>query len=86
MDFTERAQSAAKTVCAMLHTTPSTDLERQVTEVIERTLIDAVLEDGERCARVAMECCSADQDLAHKIAEEIRRRQTALVANLSSMR
>ncbi|NIO40486.1 MAG: hypothetical protein GTO41_10045, partial [Burkholderiales bacterium] len=65
---------------------PSQELEEQVADVIERAVIDAVLEDGELCTRVAKECCAADQDLAHKISEEIRRAQTALIANLSSLR
>jgi hypothetical protein len=30
--------------------------------------------------------CSADKDLAHKIADEIRRNEEALIANLSSVR
>ncbi|MFQ6022491.1 MAG: hypothetical protein ACE5NW_07195 [Acidiferrobacterales bacterium] len=86
MDFRERAQSTAKAVCGILQAEPSSDLQKQVADVIERAMIDTVLEDGERCAKVAMDCCSADRDLAHKVAEEIRRTQTALIANLSSMR
>lgn len=86
MDFRERAQNAAKAACAMLQAAPSGDLQQQVADVIERAMIDAVLEDGERCAKVATQCCSADRDLAHKIADEIRRTHTALIANLSSMR
>lgn len=86
MDSRKHARSAAKTVCTMLHATPSDELEKQITEVIEHAVIEAVREDGARCAKVAMDCCSADRDLAHKVADEIRRANTALIANLSSMR
>ena len=86
MNFRERAERAAEAVCEMLHVEASEDLQKRVTDVIERAVIDAVVEDGERCTEVVMDCCSADRDLAHKIADEIRRAHTVLVANLSSMR
>ncbi len=86
MQFRERAQAAAKNLYGILQTAPSAELEAQVVKVIEQTMIDTLLEEGERCAKVAMDCCSADRDLAHKVADEIRRANTALIANLSSMR
>ncbi len=86
MDFRERARSAAKNVSGIMQTAPSDELEQQVAAVIERAMIDAVLEAGERSVKAAVNCCSADKDLAHKIAEEIRRSNTALIANLSSLR
>ncbi len=86
MDFRERARSAARNVSGIMQSAPSDELEQQVAAVIERAMIEAVLEDGERCVKAATSCCSADKDLAHKIAEEIRRTNTALIANLSSLR
>ncbi|MFQ5756929.1 MAG: hypothetical protein ACE5H7_12700 [Acidiferrobacterales bacterium] len=86
MDFRERARSAAKNVSGIIQSAPSDELEQQVAAVIERAMIDAVLEDGERCVKAAVNCCSADKDLAHKITDEIRRSNTALIANLSSLR
>jgi hypothetical protein len=35
---------------------------------------------------VAQECCTGHQDPVHKITEEIRLANNALIANLSSMR
>lgn len=86
MNFKNRAAGIAKKVCQVLDATPSADAQKQVAELIERALMDATLEDSEECAKVAMVCCSADRDLAHKIADEIRRKNVALIANLSSMR
>jgi hypothetical protein len=86
MQFRERAQAAAKDLCDILQAAPSAELEARVVKVIEQTMIDTLLEDGERCAKVAMDCCSPDRDLAHKVADKIRQANTALIANLSSMR
>lgn len=86
MNIRDRAESTAKSVCEILQAKPSADLQKQVADVIERALADTTITQGEEYAQVAMVCCSADRDLAHKIAEEIRRKNLALIANLSSMR
>ena len=86
MNFKTRAVDIAKKVYQILDTAPSAAARNEIAELIERALMDAALEDSEECAKVAMVCCSADRDLAHKIADEIRRKNVALIANLSSMR
>lgn len=86
MEFRKRAQNAAKNLFGILQAAPSAKLEAQVVKVIEQAMIDTLLEESERCTKVAKECCSADKDLAHKIGERIQQTQTALIANLSSMR
>ena len=86
MDLKDRAEITARAVCDILLTEPPENVRGQVTEIIENAMLSAVLDDGERCTKLIMEHCGADRDLAHKIAEDIRRAQTALIANLSSMR
>lgn len=86
MNFQERAEGVAKTIIGILEAAPSTEQKGRVAAAIERALIDAVLEGADEDAKVAMKCCSADRDLAHKIADEIERKKAALIANLSSMR
>jgi hypothetical protein len=86
MNFRERSQSCASSVCSILQAAPSPQQEKKVADAIEQAIIEAVRENAERCAKVAQACCSADRDLAHKIAEEIRRQNTALIANLEGMR
>ena len=54
--------------------------------VIQEAVIQAALESRSACVDVARECCAADRDLAHKLAEEMRLANNALIANLSSMR
>lgn len=86
MQFRERALSVAKQLYGVLEASPSAEADKQVIKLIEQVMIDTVLEQGEQSVRVAMDCCSADRDLAHKVGDEIRRANTALVANLSGMR
>ncbi|MEK9723169.1 MAG: hypothetical protein VW405_06750 [Rhodospirillaceae bacterium] len=49
-------------------------------------MIKAVLEGQYRAVDAAIGCPEADQDLAHQIAAAIRRKNDALIANLSSLR
>jgi len=61
--------------------------DNAVIAAIEKTIIEALLAERERCAVVAYKYCyEEDQDKAHKIAEDIKRVRTALVANLESLR
>lgn len=82
----ERAEETSKTVHAILK---SNDVEHEleVVKAIEQAIIDALLQERERCATVAYDqVCVEDRDKAHKVAEEIRRIRTALAVNLGSMR
>ncbi len=86
MNISENAQRTTETVFAALGIEPDEAQKREVTRRIERGIVDAVLSESERCTQVVMDCCSADMDMAHKLAAEIRASSGALVANLSSMR
>lgn len=81
----ERAEAATQEVHTILGVSAG-DHSKEVADAIEQTIIKALLEERHRCADVAMKCCEEDKDKAHHISEEIRRINTALVANLSSMR
>jgi hypothetical protein len=86
MNMRERASRAADNVCQLLGAAPNEEQGKGIADAIEREIIEAVLEESQRCASVAHECCSPDLDTAHKIRKEIESAQTALVANLSSLR
>lgn len=58
----------------------------EVSAVVESALKKAIQGTNEECVKAVNFCCSADRDLAHKIAEELRRKEVALIANLSSLR
>ncbi len=86
MSITDHAETAVNDIAEALGSTPSEDLAKDMNRIILQAIIDAVLEERSRCATVVKTICSADKDLAHKIADEIRRNEEALIANLSSMR
>ena len=81
----ERAEEATQDVQKILGVSAD-EHPQEVADAIERTIIKALLEERHRCADLAFQCCEEDKDKAHKVAEEIRRVNTALMANLSSMR
>lgn len=86
MALRERAENTFHTIAGILGTAPTGEQEIEIVEVIEQAIIKAVLEERERCVKVADKCCSPDRDRAHKIAAEIRRAEGALIANLQSLR
>jgi hypothetical protein len=86
VNISENADSTAKAVCALLGVEPDEKQNSELTQLIERSLVSAVLSETERHAHVVMSCCSADLDMAHKLTDEIRASTSALVANLSSLR
>ena len=86
MSFREQADKVTQAATEVLGATPTPEQAKAVADVIERAIIDSYRDAASRCAKVASECCSADRDLAHKVADQIERANTALIANLSSLR
>ena len=81
----ERAEAATKEVQELLGVSADTH-PKEIADAVERTIIKALLEERRRCAEVASKCFKDDRQKADKVAEEINRINTALVANLSAMR
>lgn len=82
------ADKAAKEIYEALGASPSDDQAKQTVNIIEQSVIKAVLDMRSQCADVAKGYVGsgAKQDMAHQIADEIRRANIALIANLSSLR
>ena len=80
-----RAEAATKEVREILGGTADSH-PKEIAEAIERAITNALLEERRRCADVASKCCEGDPKQGDRIAEEINRINTALIANLSSMR
>lgn len=57
-----------------------------MTKIIEKKLIKAVKQSTKSCTTAAVIACGPESDLAHKIAEKVDQAQSALIANLKSMR
>ena len=81
----ERAETATKEVQDILGVSADTH-PKEIADALERTIINVLIEERRRCADVALKCCGDDREKGQSIAKEINRINTALVANLSSMR
>ena len=64
----------------------SEDQSAKIDEIVEAAVIRALLEGQHRAVDAALQYPEADQDLAHKIAAEIRRKNDLLIVNLTSLR
>ena len=82
----DRADETARRIQGIFGSPPDA-YPKEIADAVEQAIIDALLEERERCAGVAFDhVCQEDRDKAHKVAEEVRRIRSALVTNLSSMR
>ena len=81
----ERAEATTKEVQDILGGTADSH-SKEVADALEITITKALLEERRRCADVASNCCDDDRERGDRIAEEINRINTALIANLSAMR
>lgn len=80
------AEEATKGINELLIEPLTDEQAKQVANIIEKTVIKAMLEGQHGAVDAALLCPEADQDTAHKIATAIRQRNDALIANLSSFR
>jgi hypothetical protein len=80
------SEKASRAIFGTLQVSPSESQTKDVVTLIEQAMIDALIEANQRSTKAAQKCCSADRDMAHKIAAEIERSHRALIANLSGMR
>ena len=80
------AEDATKGIDALLVQPFTAEQAAQVADLIEKTVIKAMLQGQHSAVDAALNCPEADQDTAHKIATAIRHENDALIANLSSLR
>ena len=64
----------------------SQDNTKEISRIVEKALLSVMKDSLNSCVETVNLCCSADQDLAHKIREELGQKEKALVSNLMSMR
>ena len=86
MTFRTQAEQTAQAVVDTLGAAPNAAQSKQIADLIERAIIDSYQDSAGHCAKVARETCRSDKELGYKVADEIRRANIALIANLSSMR
>ena len=86
MTFKDRANDTAREVFRILGLVPTKDQAGAVAVRIERALVQSAVESAQHCAKVALDCCPEDRDIAHKIARGLRQAEQALITNLSALR
>ncbi len=86
MKLSKHAEGAAKDVTSHLKITPGKKQMDQIARIIEKAIVEAVVEHRTKCADVVVKAGSEDTDLAHAIRDKIRRKTDVLIANLSAMR
>jgi hypothetical protein len=82
----EKLKAIVDDAIGELEGTLSDDQTAKVAKVIEGAIIRGLLEGQHRAVDACNECGEAEQDVAHKIATAIRRKNDALIANLSALR
>lgn len=84
--FTTIANGATDKINGLLKSKLDKGQYTAVSDIVERAVIKAILESQHRAVDAALRCPEADQDVAHKIATEIRKKNDALIVNLCSQR
>ena len=85
MSFAQSAKKTADQLLAKMGAEPDEKQKAEMAKVIEEALIQAAIEEQQRCVHSVNLCCSADQDMAHKIATRIREHETSVIANLKGL-
>lgn len=86
MSFRTQAETAAQAVQAALGSDLGPEETKTITNIIEQAIIDSARQVHESCAKVVVDCCPEDRDIAHKITRQINQQRDALIVNLSSLR
>ncbi len=80
------AQETTREISDLVATSLTGEQVEKIETLVEKAVIRGLLEGQHRAVDAALHCPEADQDLAHKIATEIRRKNDLMIVNLSSMR
>jgi hypothetical protein len=86
MKIRETAEHDARGVVNVLGISPDPDQPRKVAAIVEKAIINTVLETKRPGPGVAVECCSPGKTLAHKISKDQRLATEALIGNLVGLR
>ena len=82
----EKLKSIVNDAIGEMEGTLSSDQTDKAAKVIEAAIIRGMLECQHQAVDACNDCGEAEQDIAHKIATDTRKKTDALIVNLSSMR
>jgi hypothetical protein len=86
MSIKKKAERAVNQLEKLLAENWSEAQEEQARKIIEIAIGDVIHEVCAVSEKVISQCCSADQDMAHKLNDEMKLARNALIANLNSLR
>ncbi len=81
-----RAQKATQEIFDILGVRPSGPQSDKVAQAIEHVIVKALNKSIERSTDAVTEVCSADRDMAQRVAKEVRQVNSVLITNLTAMR
>ncbi len=80
------AQEATEGINKLLDSPLRPKQAEEVAPIVEEAVIKALLEGQHRAVDACMDMPSTERDTAYKVASAIRRKNDALIVNLSSLR
>jgi len=83
--ISDHAGKAAEDIAAKLSSL-SEEQQADVRKIVEEAILASVHDAVQECRDAATTCCAKDSAMMQKINDEIKRTETALIANLSGMR
>ena len=86
MTYKSQAEQTAEAVQAILGEEAGSEKAEEIAKIIEKAIVESARVAHESCAKVVVECCPEDRDLAHKINDRIHKKRDALIANLHGLR
>ncbi|MDH3714392.1 MAG: hypothetical protein OET44_11155 [Gammaproteobacteria bacterium] len=81
----EHADKAAHDIADTLASLSETQ-QQEVRKIVEQAIVASVRETVQECRDAATTCCATDSTMTKQIRDEIKRTETALIANLSALR
>lgn len=80
------ADKAVVQICNTIAAQLSDDEKASISRIVEQVVIDTTASTSKECAGIVKFHSGPEADIAHKIAEELKLAETALIANLMGMR
>ncbi|HEY5790736.1 MAG TPA: hypothetical protein VIX81_08925 [Gammaproteobacteria bacterium] len=77
---------AVSRICAVVSTELSAQDQARIRHIVAEMAVAMVNHTADECSDNVRRVYGPQTDIAHQIADEIKRRQVALIANLQSMR
>ncbi len=83
--ISDHADKAAQDIAEKLSALSDAQ-QKDVRKIIEEAILASVHDAVQQCRDAATNCCQKDSSMMEKINDEMKRAETALIANLSGLR